>query len=299
MFQFITCPFCDSKNNRFSNLPKNLFNGKIFNAHVCRDCRLTFIDPIPNNRDLDMMYPVSYQQGVSNMVVDENKKLPGLRVPYKVIFEKLVTEKSNPKVLDFGCGNGAFVFNAWKKGFDIEGTEFAAAQVEILKKAMPFVQFYTVDEVLLFTEKYDVVYLSNVLEHFTDCKAQFEDLLKLLKPSGIIIVEGPLEKNKSLINFCKWNYFILRKLFNKNYKTNFPPVHIFYSNYKNQLEFFESNQLVKLHYEVSENSWPYPEAIKDIAEVVDILKWAIAKTSKFFSLFLKKYGNTFVYVGRK
>lgn len=293
-----TCLYCCSKDVEKTNFPKNVFNSKTFLHYRCNSCKLVFISPLPSIEDLELMYPPSYQQGVCTTKVDISVKLPGLRVPYEIVFREIDANKHN-KILDFGCGSGQFVYNAKLNGFSVSGVEFYKGQVDRLKKVITGTDFYTVDEFNKSSNKYSVIYLSNVLEHFTNPREEFQKLLNKLDDDGLIIVEGPLEMNFSLVNFFKWNYFKLRVLLNKNYTTNYPPTHITYSNYINQKKFFKSFGLEIVKYISLENSWPYPETFSNVNSIGGLVKFIISRISVFLANTIPHSGNTFFYVGKK
>jgi len=202
-------------------------------------------------------------------------------------------------MVDFGCGSGKFIWNALNNNLKIEGVEFFEEQVVNLRKGMPETTFYTVKEFLENKETYDVIFLSNVIEHFTNPKRELEQLYQKVSQGGLLIAEGPLEKNSSLVNYFKWKYFQIRNFFSSSYQTSFPPVHIFYSNYTNQLNLFESVGLVTKQYIASENAWPYPAKLKEVKSMGTAAKFLIAQLSRFIGVFSSKYGNTFIYVGEK
>lgn len=293
------CLFCFSESEICSKLPVNRFNNKSFKFCSCNSCGLLFIDPIPSADDLAIMYPPEYQQGVSKQLDSLELKQPGLRHSYGKLIQVLKSKGTSAKVVDFGCGNGKFVWNAFNNGVSIEGVEFFEEQVIHLRAGMPEVKFHTVKAFLENAETYDVIFMSNVLEHFTDPKKELGQLLQKLNKGGLLVAEGPLEKNSSLVNFCKWKYFQLRKLFSSSYQTSFAPVHIFYSNYKNQLSLFEFFGLITKEYQAMENTWPYPARLREIKSPGSLVKYTIALISKLGGIFSAKYGNTFIYVGEK
>jgi SAM-dependent methyltransferase len=293
------CLFCNSVSTKIILIPKNNFNAKVFSYLKCKNCNLVFIDPIPTDEDLELMYPPSYQQGVAKQTTNNAKKMPGLRFPYLLHLDLLKKNGAHKKIVDFGCGNGHFIYNALQQGIVVNGVEFSAKQVTNLQNEIKETSFYTVKE---FYEKditYDAIFMSNVLEHFTNPKKEFELLLKKLNTNGIVLIEGPLEMNKSLVNTFKWLYFKIRLSLNKNYKTNHTPTHIFFSNHLNQLNFFKSHNLQTEYYKIAENTWPYPEKISEVKSAGDLVKYFIGQCSRFMSLFISNFGNTFIYVGRK
>lgn len=295
----MACLFCGSKTVLDSGLPLNTYNGRAFTYVRCGTCRLTSIDPIPDQKDLEKMYPPSYQQGAVRRVVDCQKKQPGLRYSYDRLFSIIRSRGAAVTVADFGCGNGQFVYNALQHTISMEGVEFNATQVETLNAIIPETRFYTVDAFFEIDQRYDVIVLSNVLEHFTEPGKMVTALLNKLNDKGMLLVEGPLEDNTSLVNASRWLYLRLRKKLSSGYATHHAPTHIFYSNYTNQLHFFEHSGLVTLHYHTSENSWPYPESIRECKTPGLFLKYLIAGLSKGLGFLSSKYGNTFIYAGEK
>lgn len=294
----MVCLFCNYTARENKKLPLNHFNNKTFCYCSCDQCDLLFINPIPSLEDLELMYPSSYQQGVDKTIESKFAKQPGLRYPYHFIFNLFQQKNSGSKIVDFGCGNGKFIWNALKEGFSVDGVEYGKEQVQKLSEEIKESSFFTVEGFFLSKVKYDIIFMSNVLEHFTKPNIEFNELKRKLNKNGQVVVEGPLEKNTSLVNFFKWKYFELRKRLNANYSTAFPPVHVFYSNYKNQLAFFENNGFQTIKFELMENTWPYPNSVREINSFGSFIKLIVAKLSVLFSSTNSKYGNTFIYVGQ-
>jgi len=245
------------------------------------------------------MYPPSYQSGI-NTQINENEKLAGLRFPYKKHFELINKFSPGKKIIDYGCGHANFVLNANKKGYTCDGVEYNPVHVDLLKKEIPTSSFYLIDDFLKRNDlKYDVIRLSNVLEHLDNPNQIVQTLVSKLNPKGILLVEGPIETNFNLAFLFRLVYFKLSKLLNKNRKVTHSPTHIFFSNSTNQKEFFIQNNLTELDFEVTECEWPFPENFSEVNSIGMFFKWVIAKKSKFFSYFIKNWGNTFIYVGTK
>ncbi len=293
------CPFCHSNKCVSSGLPDDRFNHKLFGLYTCADCSLLFVYPQPDADDLEKMYPPTYQHKIDKNLMNIHKKMPGLRFPYADHIRLIRKYSGSGKKIDFGCGNGHFINNLLPQGISMDGVEFSEEVVLYMKKEVPQVDFFTIREFYKSSSTYEVIRMSNVLEHFTSPVDEFRQLLERLDENGIILIEGPLERNISLVNFCKWNYFNIRKKINSNYTTSHPPTHIIFSDVQNQLRFFEQFSLKTEYYRVVENCWPYPEKINEIRSPGSLLKYFIGKLSIFISWFIPGYGNTFLYVGRK
>jgi 2-polyprenyl-3-methyl-5-hydroxy-6-metoxy-1,4-benzoquinol methylase len=293
------CLFCDSNDLKDSYLPSTFFNGKRFDYSACKDCGLHFITPLPNDEDLLKMYPPSYQNGLDRTIMkDPSEKLIGLRFSYGFQFDLLNNIGFNGKMLDFGCGNANFLLNAKHHGFYCDGLEFNPKHVAILKEEISEQQFYTFEELIEGNQKYDLIRLSNVFEHFTDPKESMKSLIKCIRPGGYLLVEGPIENNFNLALQYRKLYFNLRKLLNKNYVANHSPTHIIFSKLTNQVDLFEGLGLESQYIKVTEAEWPFPNSLKRADNMIQKLNFMVARISMFLSHFNAKWGNTFIYLGK-
>jgi len=294
-----SCPFCKHTDATRSFLPDTFFNGKTFQYLLCKSCALIYVSPFPAPEDYAAMYPPSYQNGINQAIIDDRKKLPGLRFPYAKHFELIKSHGPGNKLADYGCGQANFILNALAKGYLCTGVEYNPKHIAVLKKEIPAGTFYQIDNFLESgEERYDVIRLSNVLEHLDNPNRIIEILLTKLSPSGILLVEGPIETNFSLALLLRKTYFRLSGLLRKK-RSSHPPTHIFFANSKNQREFFRNHSLEELHFEIKEYEWPFPESLAECKGPGGFLKYAAAKFSLLASRLNKGWGNTFIYVGRK
>ena len=93
-------------------------------------------------------------------------------------------------VLDVGCGNGSqLAIPLAKRGYRVTGIDPHAASIERAR------QFTGAKFVCGFSsslcEQFDVVVISEVLEHLHDPEALLRDCLRLLKTNGLLIVTVP------------------------------------------------------------------------------------------------------------
>jgi 2-polyprenyl-3-methyl-5-hydroxy-6-metoxy-1,4-benzoquinol methylase len=298
----MNCVYCNETLFSSSYLPSTTFNGKTFNYLKCKRCDVIYLDPLPSEDDYFKMYPPSYQSGIDNTILNNPyKKLPGLRFSYGYQFDLIKKYMSSEvRILDYGCGNANFLINAKSQGFSCDGAEFNKAHVDILKKEIPSSNFYTTEEFLQQTvTQYEVIRLSNVLEHLHNPNEVIKSLQSKLTKDGILLLEGPLECNSNLAFLSRKFYFYLKKLLQKNYLATHDPTHITFTNSKNQLRFFEACGLEKLSYTIIERAWPYPESIRSTIGIGGKSKAIIAQVSMLVSKFVPNWGNTFIYAGRK
>jgi 2-polyprenyl-3-methyl-5-hydroxy-6-metoxy-1,4-benzoquinol methylase len=290
----MACPFCSHTAFTASFLPDTRFNQKTFRYVRCTKCALIYLDPFPAADDYAAMYPPTYQNGINPLVVADNVKLPGLRFGYGKHYELINRFAPGRHIVDYGCGQANFVINALAKGYRCEGTEYNPAHIDVLRREIKNASFYQIDEFLRSPAQYDVIRLSNVLEHLDKPGEIIDTLKRKLSPGGILLVEGPIETNFSPA-------FLVRKLYFKLARgkaASHPPTHIFFANAKNQREFFVRHGLKELYFEVAENEWPFPENLSEARGAGGLFKFLIAKTSKAVHKLFRSWGNTFIYAGR-
>lgn len=294
------CIFCSNNSFKQYSFPKIEFNNKLFLYQKCKNCNLIQLNPLPNEDDYNEMYKPDYQNNEvdTNELDDLNKPLSGLRFSYKEQFDIIRKNVGkNPSILDYGCGNGNFIYNAYQNGFEnVFGAEFNENYVQKLSTEMPNVKFYTIEDLLdnKENEKYDVIRLSNVLEHLNNPNEVIGKLKKKLNNNGIFIVEGPIEANFYPMNIINKLYFNLTS----NRTLNIAPYHIFFSNYKNQRDFFKTFGLEEMLYRTKEISWPYPDRITFNSGIKTFVVSVLSYISRCISnTFSTTWGNTFIYVG--
>lgn len=297
------CIVCNQSKNINTSYPSHTFGGRIFNYLRCSSCDLVFLDPLPNTDDYAQMYSPKYIENKVDVVIhnDQTEKLHGLRFSYSENYN-LITKFSskNAQVLDYGCGNGNFISNAIHYGIQTDGIEYSRETVSKIQSELKASKIYAYDEFSNneIEKKYDVIRLSNVLEHLYNPVQEIDKLKSILTEDGVFLVEGPLEDNFSISLLLKKIYFFVIKKIKPNRIVNSPPFHIFLSNYSSQLKMLEAANLKTEYIKVTENSWPFPDKF-DFAKGINYnIKTLISHCSILCSKLISNTGNTFIYVGR-
>lgn len=95
------------------------------------------------------------------------------------------------RLLDVGCGNGAFLTRAREMGWQVTGCEPDAKAVAVCQAQGLDVLQGDIFNAALDNRMFDVVTISHVLEHVTNPKALLERAYTLLRPGGTIWVAVP------------------------------------------------------------------------------------------------------------
>lgn len=297
----MNCPYCLSGSGSGSYYPSTVFNQKKFDYLKCSNCGTIYLSPFPTEDDYLKMYPPTYQQGADKTILsDPGLKLPGLRFSYQHHFNLIRKYSNGDNVLDYGCGNGNFLANANAQGIPCDGAEFNPLQVEVLKANFPDRNIYEISKFIADPAlKYDVIRLSNVLEHLDKPHEIINQLLLKLTDKGILLIEGPMEINFSIAFVFRSSYFKIRKALQPGWTVTHTPTHITFTSLKGQTGFFRKFPMKELHFEVTECAWPYPESFVAAKGLGGKIKAVIARLSILTAKMNSSWGNTFIFAGRK
>lgn len=283
-----TCPVCHAQKAKESYLPPTSFNKKKFNYMRCCKCNAIFVSPFPDQSDYEKMYPINYQGNISQENTF-NRDINGLVT--------LINKYSNGKnILDYGCGNGSFLHQMSKLGFQCTGVELNILLIESLQKTFPRTNFMDTEQFKEDKKLFDVIFISNVLEHMTEPNNLLLLLKSKLTKEGILIVQGPIEDNFHFSLLIRKIYFSIKKKL--GYISSHPPTHIFQLSIANQLKMLEQNGFTKIDMKIDEQAWPFPASISEAKGIIGLLMHITAQMSLFLKRINKQWGNMFIYIGK-
>ena len=140
-------------------------------------------------------YSIYHQGGgIEQSVFDPVSGQPTPRS--ELLFRKFASRYGLPergRLLDVGCGNGAFlrVFSkVAPRGWSLSGIDLNNKHIENLKRIEHFEELYTCD-LSLVTGFYDMISMIYVLEHVVDPKVYIKNVRNKLNPNGYLLVEVP------------------------------------------------------------------------------------------------------------
>ena len=101
-------------------------------------------------------------------------------------------------ILDLGCGTGRHALYLAKKGYEVTGIDGAKGMIDVAKQqslqsGLSNVSFIVLDSesFSLKPESYDAVVCSSVLEYVQNDKMLLCNLVKVLRPGGVLLISVP------------------------------------------------------------------------------------------------------------
>ena len=188
------CPWCNSENTKKRiSLKDEFLTQEEFEIHECHSCGLLYTEPRPPKDKIGAYYKskayYSHQENTKGLIpkIYENIKSINLKHKYKIATEG----KQIGKLLDIGCGVGDFLHTAEQKGWQCTGVEPSEDATASAQKRTKAKILASEDLEQLPDNSFDVITMWHVLEHVEDLKWQVEQLQRLVKQDGRIVIALP------------------------------------------------------------------------------------------------------------
>jgi SAM-dependent methyltransferase len=198
------------------------------------------------------------------------------------------------RFIDYGCGDGALVRAAATLGWDALGVEFDGA-VAARVSARTGLRVVGIHAAAM-EPPADVVHLGDVIEHLTDVDRQLPAILRLVKPGGLLLAQGPLEAHA---NVFTWVLHLARLV--RRTPSSIPPYHVVLATATGQRRLFTRCQLQPIDFVIREVAWPAPArlGIRDATQLRVVALYALRKASQAVTRLTRgRWGNRYFYAGR-
>jgi 2-polyprenyl-3-methyl-5-hydroxy-6-metoxy-1,4-benzoquinol methylase len=143
-----------------------------------------------SNGYLNARYGTNYQPA-SRLGPGLAKMLPRQREALDVQFRWLPKPVAGQRVLDVGCGNGAFLLKAREAGWQVMGVDPDPDAVATARQKGLEVRLGSVEAFAGEAGLFDAITFSHVIEHAHDPKSVLADAYRLLKPGGKLYLDTP------------------------------------------------------------------------------------------------------------
>jgi len=201
----VLCNYCNSStSDLLYKIPDFYLDKKdIFYSLVkCRKCGLIYQNPRPTQEEIGEAYPSTYDA----FNLDQKRSWFEAKV-FQYGLEKrcraITSIKRNPgRLLDIGCSTGLFLQAMQSKhGWEAYGVEINEYPASIAREKYHLNIFHgSLEQASYPPAFFDAVTLWDVLEHLPDPSSTLQEVKRIIKPDGVLIVRVP--------NYDSWDAII-------------------------------------------------------------------------------------------
>jgi len=173
---------------------RDYISGEDFQVAYCKTCKLHVTLPAPSDAEIGKYYPAGYYGTGSRF----NRVVEWLLHRLHLYRVHQIEEHRRPgKVLDIGCGRGLLLDKLRQHGWVPLGTELSEDAAAYARNHLHLpVLTQPLEEIGLPSNEFDLVILWHVLEHVQSPRDMVNEIARVLKPGGILLVAVP--------NFASW-----------------------------------------------------------------------------------------------
>ncbi len=223
----IICPLCQ-KDVSLDFPIYYEFQQKRYQAKQCSSCSFVFLDPRLTAEELHSLYSDEYflhngaDFGAHSASDYETAAIKG-SVKFLEILGWIRRFKPSGDFFEIGCGMGYFLDYARRAGYSVSGIEYAQLGVRTCREKFGLdVKQSSLEEYSPNPNRYDVIFMGDVLEHLVQPLEMLAKTHTMLKPSGIIALEIPSMFNSLAGRAAVAGY----RLLNIRKKMALPPYHV-------------------------------------------------------------------------
>ena len=224
----VSCGICQSPAREIVKNFEGFKAGTFFDLYQCQACRTAFC------------YPLEVDSGIYKLIYNQGETMPGYN-RYHAYFNAVKNEaapleflakqedcywfidnylrkhidKQRAKLLEVGSGLRYLTYALDKSGYNVQAVELSS--VAVVEATKQFGNLYRCEDALMLAddgERFDVILLTEVIEHLTQPVKFVQQLGKLLNPGGCILVTTP-NKDYAPYKLSSW-------------ATDLPPVHLWW-----------------------------------------------------------------------
>ena len=200
-----SCPVCGRSPHDviWSNVSDLYGRGEHFNVVRCTSCTHTYTTPVPSYEMLTDWYPKEYYSSgeqadvntfrhlLKKWIYKKSSSSAAVRFAFSKQLAILPEKTYHGKLLDVGCGDSRFLSFMKDFGWDTYGTEISPYATERANRNGHKVFCGNLEDAGLQDDYFDLITLNNVLEHLHDPKHILNEIYRILKPDGELIICVP------------------------------------------------------------------------------------------------------------
>ena len=229
--------------------------GKDYDLVQCKSCGLVFVSPFPDTETIAGFYGQKYFESdfACGMLEKNYLESESTRVEeYREMLGFIQNHKRSGKLLEVGCAAGSFLYYAQRAGFEVEGVDISDWAVNAAKAQFKLdVKKGRLMDLNLKEQNYDVIFLSDLLEHEPEPNKFLKEVRRLLKPDGVVVIKVPIYVNSfyyRIVRMLPWSWTLgkldarlLQALKVSPPGPKFPPYHLYEYSPKTLTRLMENN----------------------------------------------------------
>ena len=204
----VNCLICNSHDNDilYDAVPDRFSPDKRFTEVKCRNCGFVFLSPRPMEEEMAEFYDLEeYQPHNLSKTSLFDRLYRKIRIKNSINKRKLIEKHLNTgNLLDIGCGTGDFLSEMKAHNWFVSGMETAPDARKIAEDK----DIKIADELWKVEKSFDVITMWHVLEHVHRVENMFDNIKRLLKPEGYLIIAVPNIESLDA-RFYKYNWVAL------------------------------------------------------------------------------------------
>lgn len=224
-----TCPICAYTNPKASKRLEGYQEGLHYDVLFCPDCDTAFVDNrVANDHIYDLIYENAgqiggyyrYQQFRHNVKTETNplSYLASQEGVYWTVLKSIRDGKirTTDQILEVGCGLGYLTYALRQEGYQATGVDISPEAIAHAEAT--YGPYYEAENIVGMSERttarYDVIIMTELIEHLEDPFPFIEHVRRLLTPTGHILITTP---NKSYLHKEQHTW-----------QSDLPPVHFWW-----------------------------------------------------------------------
>ncbi len=217
---------CQCGSHNLEELTKIDRFGLPFGSLICKACGLVITSPRLSQDSLPYYYDKFYHPLTYGKEHLENQEALFAKGQGKKIFEivkDFLPPKDTLRVLEIGAGTGnvllEFKEEAKNENIQIDeiGTEYSQDCIIKCQEKNINIIYGNIQTILTYKEKFDLIILSHVFEHFIDLQKELNDIKTLMHQESLLFIEVPgiMENHKKhYYNFSFLGYSVHAHMYN-------------------------------------------------------------------------------------